>query len=516
MPARVLVIGLDAAESTLIEKWADEGLLPNIQRIRRAGASFRLDNPMETLPGGIWPEICMGRKSGKTGLFYHPEQIHTGEAQLRPVEYNEIDPTVNYWSIASDAGRRVCVLDQVQSSLNTELNGIQVLEWGLHDRTYAERSHPAGLLEEIHGRYGLHPVRNCDHYPDSVAGRTKLLQDLKTGVIKKRALALDLMARESWDLYACSLGESHCVGHHFWHNLATAGPTNDPANPVEHQNAIREIYQGIDETVGHLIDAAGSEATTLIIASHGIGPSRAGYQLLPEILARLGMSSDRTTSRGPSALRRLQYFVKSSVPRRMIPLLRILAGLGPIKAIQRGKGALRFPLESAMTRAIAVPNNRVGAIRLNVKGRDPFGCVEPGSEVQALISELRTALLELTDPDTGKPIISRIEVSNDLFGKECHPDVPDMLIVYRPGTEAIEACQSERVGTIEVPYFMPRTHRSGDHTVESRLWVAGPSIGKRRKISQAHVLDFAPTVLSLLDVPLPGGFDGRPIALGSG
>ncbi len=129
-----------------------------------------------------------------------------------------------------------------------------------------------------------------------------------------------------------------------------------------------------------------------------------------------------------------------------------------------------------------------------------------------MIDELRTALLELADPDSGEPIVSRIEISDDLFGKERHPDVPDMLVVFRPGEEAIEACRSARVGTIEVPYFTPRTHRSGDHTVESRLWAAGPGVEKRRKISPAHVLDIAPTVLSLLGVMLPDDLDGRPIA----
>ena len=133
-----------------------------------------------------------------------------------------------------------------------------------------------------------------------------------------------------------------------------------------------------------------------------------------------------------------------------------------------------------------------------------------------MIDDLRTALLELTDPDTGDPIISRIEVSDELFGGERHPDVPDLLVVFRPGIDAIETCQSERVGTIEVPYFMPRTHRSGDHTVESRLWAAGPSVGKSRRMSQAHVLDIAPTVLSLLHVPLPDDLDGRPIDLDGG
>jgi predicted AlkP superfamily phosphohydrolase/phosphomutase len=515
MPARLVVIGLDAAESTLIEAWEAAGYLPNIARLRQKGIVLKLDNPMETLPGAIWPEICSGRSGAKAGLFYHPEQLHTGEAVLRPIEHDEIDATDNYWSVASQNGRRVCVIDQVQSALDTGINGIQVMEWGLHDRTFDERCQPPELLDAIHAQYGLHPVRRCDGYADSEQGRTELLQDLIKGSEGKRALALDLMGRENWDLYACTLSESHCVGHHFWQCYEAASVGNGGDYPQSHQNAIRTIYEQADETIGQLIEAAGPDATTLVVASHGIGPAHAGYHLLPEILTRLGMGSDRGTAKS-GWLRDLQMRIKYSIPYSWVPLLRSLAAMGPVKAIQRGAGALRFPLESPMTRAISLPNNRVGAIRLNLKGREPFGCVAPGNEAQSLLEELRDALLELQDPKTNDAIVDRVSTADEIFGPDHHPDVPDMIVVFRTDHGMIEACRSDRVGTIEVPYITPRTHRTGDHTVESRLWAAGPSIPAGRRLPQANVLDVAPTILNLLNVPLPGNLDGRPIALGGG
>ena len=87
------------------------------------------------------------------------------------------------------------------------------------------------------------------------------------------------------------------------------------------------------------------------------------------------------------------------------------------------------------------------------------------------------------------------------------------MAVFRTGHGAVEAGQSERVGKIEIPYFTRRTHRTGDHTVESRLWAAGPGISPGRQLPDANVLDIAPTVLKLLDVPLPDNLDGSAIAL---
>lgn len=61
MSAQVLVIGLDAAEATLVERWAAEGILPTFARLIREGAVSSLHNSLETLPGAIWPELMTGR-----------------------------------------------------------------------------------------------------------------------------------------------------------------------------------------------------------------------------------------------------------------------------------------------------------------------------------------------------------------------------------------------------------------------------------------------------------------------
>lgn len=126
-------------------------------------------------------------------------------------------------------------------------------------------------------------------------------------------------------------------------------------------------------------------------------------------------------------------------------------GKGNTKAL----GALRFPLESSTTKAISVPNNRVGAIRLNLKGREPNGCVAQGNEAAALLHELTTELLDLRCPKSGDPVIERVVTADEQFGPGHNPDIPDLMIVFRTGHGAIETCQSDRVGLIDIPHFFP-------------------------------------------------------------
>lgn len=500
MPARVIFIGLDAAEATLVERLAAEGRLPAFARLAAEGSGASLGNSLESLPGAIWPELTMGRSGGKVGQFFHPRQLHTGETRLRQIEADEVDPASYYWSIASRHGRRVAVVDQPQAVLNPKLNGVQLLEWGLHDRNFEIQAHPPELLDELRARYGNHPVDSCDTiHGRTQAGYERLVDLLFEGVEKKEALLLDVLGRENWDLFVCALGETHCVGHQLWHYFEAA-EAGDPSVPKKLAEAIPAVYERVDEAVGKLLDAAGENATALVVLSHGMGHYIGGYQLLPELLVRLGAGSGR--GRLASMRSRLPTGLRATI-RRFVP------GRSR-QRLQEVAGSLPWPLESSSTRAIAVPNNRVGAIRLNLRGREPLGCIEPGAEADSVLAELRSELQELEDPASGERIVDRVITAEEAFGADRHSDVPDLMVVFRTDLGTIESCRSKRVGILTQRLDSPNTPRTGDHTVESRLWAMGPDIPRGGQFpAGANVLDIAPTVLGLLDVPVPDSLDGR-------
>ena len=201
------------------------------------------------------------------------------------------------------------------------------------------------------------------------------------------------------------------------------------------------------------------------------------------------------------------------IPRAVRPALWQLSETALGRRVLAGLGSPVAPLESPKTRAATLNNNRCGAIRLNLKGREPFGSVEPGAEAEAVIAELREELLALTDPSTGQAIVSKVVTAEEVFGAEHHPDVPDLMVVFRTDLGKLERCESPRVGKVRVPLFNPHTPRSGDHTTESRLWLVGPGIPAGDRTLTANVLDLAPSVLRLLDVHLPGHLDGKPLPL---
>ena len=67
--ARFLLIGLDGAEPSLVERWMDAGRLPNLARLRAAGAYLPCASttPPATFPA--WTTCATGVNPGKHGIF---------------------------------------------------------------------------------------------------------------------------------------------------------------------------------------------------------------------------------------------------------------------------------------------------------------------------------------------------------------------------------------------------------------------------------------------------------------
>lgn len=517
MSARVLVVALDAAEATLIERWTAEGRLPNLARLVRSSAVSRLDNRLDTLPGAIWPELHSGISVARRGQFFTQDQLHTGEARWRPCSPEDAHPERYYWSEASRAGCRVAVVDAPHAACAPGLNGVQLIDWGSHDRsrTFGLQADPSELLDELETTPDAHPVWDSDAYPGDRAGFERLLAELQLGLERRVPLFLKLLERERWDLFSCAFGECHSAGHQFWHFLDASHPSHDPSAPPELRDALFTIYAGVDAAVGTVVEAAGSDASVLLLASHGMGPLVGGPNLLPEVLVRLGMSSDRGSATG-SALRRLQERLKERVPIRRVPQLQRVAEISWLRRLQESIGGMVFPLQSPNTRACAIPNNRIGAIRLNVKGREPHGCVEPGPDLEAVVAELREGLLALEHLETGERIVEDVVRVEEVFGPGHHPDLPDLFVRFRRDLGRLDGCRSPRVGVLRATAHHARSPRAGDHSAESRLWIRAPGVSAGAELPRGDVLDLAPTVLTLLGVPIPDDLDGRPLPVSEG
>ena len=82
-------------------------------------------------------------------------------------------------------------------------------------------------------------------------------------------------------------------------------------------------------------------------------------------------------------------------------------------------------------RAFAVPNNdSVGAIRINVVGRDKYGVVKPGEEYERVCHDIADALYEIIDPKSGRKVVKLVTLAHQEFQGPYLYQLPDLTVLW--------------------------------------------------------------------------------------
>lgn len=509
MSAKVVVLAFDAMEPTFVERWAAEGWLPTFARVAATGTAVTLDTCMDTFPAAIWQELTTGRSAGTLGWYWQPHQVHAGEARQRSMQEGDCDLSA-FWHHASAAGKRVAVVDIPYAFGSPGLNGVHLHEWGTHDHMGPPRSDPPAAMEEILARYGPHPLPHdpvartrCDDHDGTERGFRQLREQLLTGAETRGRLLRDLLDAEAWDLFVGVFCEGHCAGHELWHLHDERSPWHDPTAPEDLRDALRRVYVQLDAALAHVLGGVGPADRVLVLCSHGLGPNRGGWQLLPEVLVRLGYGSGQSAASS----------VRGRLPDPVKRFLRAAVRGRARARLQAAAGSLPEPLESPRTRAMATMNGRCGAIRLNVRGRDPYGSIEPGAEYDDVCAQLSRELGELLDGATGLRAVAEVVRTDEIYGHGAHPNLPDLIVRWNQELNVIESLRSPRIGRVSRPVQNRALPRSGDHSTESRLWALGLGPPAGAEVPGMRGIDLAPTVLSLMGMDPPANLDGRPVEL---
>src|SRR6476619_5038283 len=118
MERKVALLGIDAGNRYLIERWAAEGAMPALQSLLRKGLRGNTMSLPGLFTGATWPSFQTGVNPAKSGVYswmqvkpgsYEPYRCLAG-AELKR------EP---FWNHLSRAGRKVAVLDMPLASLTS-------------------------------------------------------------------------------------------------------------------------------------------------------------------------------------------------------------------------------------------------------------------------------------------------------------------------------------------------------------------------------------------------------------
>jgi predicted AlkP superfamily phosphohydrolase/phosphomutase len=520
MSAKLLVLGIDAANPDLLERWAAEGALPNIAALAARGLTGETRNVDGFHIGATWPSLCTGLTPARHGVHY-TVQLHSGSYRFQPVIRKPMVAVTPFWTALSRAGKRVAVLDVPLSRMDPGIHGMQVVEWGGHDAVFGFRATPQSVEQEIDSLFGRHPHGDsCDADQRTQQDYVTFIDRLCQGSRLKGELTCHYL-RQPWELFMQVFTEAHCAGHQCWHLHDEAHPAHDAAFARAHGDPLRRVYTAIDAAIGEILQLAG-DARVLLFTAHGMAHWFGAQFLLDEILVRLGVAQPLSGGGAAAPANKLFTVAAHRVWRSLPASLR--QALQPVKSsisAQRARTELpELGVDPARSACFAVPNGfAVAGIRLNLIGREPHGILQSGASAVRFCDELAAALLGIVDERTGNPLIKRVVRTADLYTGDYVDHLPDLLVEWRDeaatgstavgnGAASLVRVHSRRVGTLEGNNHYGRT---GEHRPQGLFHAAGHGIAPGRLDRPISILDFAPTITRFLGVEMPD-CEGQPVA----
>ncbi len=265
-----------------------------------------------------------------------------------------------------------------------------------------------------------------------------------------------LLDNNPWDLFCCHLHSIDCANHNMITDIVPESPRYERFYDI-----LVQYYINADELLGklmrHLDDG---ETAMFVVSDHAAVPRHYGYKW-PLIGDAWGIVVD------------------------------VMRDLGYIKTYEDEKGMTQ--IDWSQTKAV---NQRTGYIYINLKGRDPYGIVEP-EDYEDLCRQIQDDLYAYRDPLTGKRIVE--------------------MVVGRDGMEAL-GLYGDHVGDL---YFVFAPDYCRDHgnsfsnlerygfSMKCIFFAAGAGV-KQNTVMKRRVrqVDIVPTICELMDGPVPAQCEG--------
>jgi predicted AlkP superfamily phosphohydrolase/phosphomutase len=145
------------------------------------------------------------------------------------------------------------------------------------------------------------------------------------------------------------------------------------------------------------------------------------------------------------------------------------------------------------------PWNAQQGVRLNVRGREAQGRVEPGVEYEVLRDRIHQALLTCAEPKTGRRVIDQVWRREEIYDGPRLESMPDLVFALRPGFAS---------SPLQPGLWDSTGWATGDHSLEGLTLARGAGIVPG-SLEGAALVDVAPMALYLLGQSVPEAIDGR-------
>jgi predicted AlkP superfamily phosphohydrolase/phosphomutase len=480
------LIHVDALNHELLDRLIAEGRMPAFAELRRRGEWHRLETPATHFPAAAYYSMHSGLGVGDHGLYF-PFQWEAREQRLRyRLEFGA--PQV-MWDRLTAAGRRSFVVDPYEFGAPARLLGLGVSGWQMANILSLLRwSVPKGWSRSYERRFGRSSDVQEVFGKRSVRTLTSLRRAYRAASARVADLTTEVLRGERVDYMYVGLLAPHHAGHVFW-DVSQLDVDDEARSRFE--GTLPLMYEEADRAVGRILDALPEGGDVIVVSPLGMGANTSRVDLLGEMLRLVlgGRPQDGDREAGGRIWR-----LRAAVPTSL--RAGVARAMGARAAREITARLSTSGIDWSTTKAFLLPSDEKGQIRLNLRGRERDGIVDP-AEAEELMTEITEGLMTFHDVGGGATVAG-VDRTADLFPGRRSDLLPDLIVRWSdsPSTH-IAGVRSERFGEAR-RRGGAGTGRNGSHTEDAWALVVPRASTARTPSGRAQVTDLAATVAAVL------------------
>lgn len=499
---RLIIIGLDGADWDVIEPFIQQGELPVIESLMDRGSHCVLRSTVPPVTPCAWTTMYTGVNPGKHGVYDFAnylcgqDRIHLTNGSNRRCS--------TFMQLCSRAGLSVGCLNAPWTYPPDPLDGYVVS--GMDTPQFGPgMAHPPEVFDEIVDLVGEYDIKPS---PDLGMREKPCVEEIDDRVEKLTTVAMWMMENRPTDLFMLVFLITDSIQHGFLGDRtlrSTSGRVYD--------DLVLHVYRLVDEAIGKMLEATGDDVPVVLVSDHG-GAAFERYVIFDALFRELGFlklkkESASLTQRVKKAAWSLGYRVKALLPDGWVRRFR--------KTGARVRDAIKKDFEAPeidWNSTVAVPMPSFGMIRVNLKGRDPAGIVEPGDEYERTCERITEALEQYRDPLDGARVFAQVRRGRDIYDGPNTKWAPDLVAIptsTRFHTFSPAGSYQKGLNSLRPPIVPREPNFNGTHSYNGVFVASRGCFEARGRIEQQQIHDIAPTVLAAIGTPIPGYMDGRVI-----
>jgi predicted AlkP superfamily phosphohydrolase/phosphomutase len=452
---KVFVIGLDCAAPEIL--FTHPGL-KNIQQLMRSGCYGRLESVIPPITVPAWMCMATSRDPGSLGVYGFRNRVDHSYSGLGVVNSTWFkEPAI--WDNLNSRGKVTVVVGVPPSFPPRKILGANIGCFLTPDTNAGDYTYPPSLKQDIARLVGEYPVDVKGFRTDN----KDWLRDQTFEMTRKHFQVIrHLMTTIDWDYFQfVEIGVDR-IHHGFWKFHDSTHRQYEPGNA--YSSVINDYYQYVDDEIGSLLELLDDDTAVLVVSDHGAQRLDGGF-CVNEWLYREGLLVLKEHPTTPTA------FSPS------------LVDWTRTKVWSEGGYYAR--------------------VFFNVEGREPGGVI-PRSHYEEFREEMKVRFEALPD-DFGKPMNSLVFRPEEVY-KDVRNVAPDLIVHFgglywrsigRLGDESLHI-QENDTGPDDC-----------NHSQFGLFLLSAPNSPLRGERQGAHLLDIAPTLLSVAGQPVPECMQGK-------